>query len=248
MKKNILITGANGGIGAAAALAASKNGYDVCLHYHNNDNIVKQIHKKIISNGNNSLLIKADVSNESDVISMFQKIDIEFGKLDALVNNAGIIFPSSRLENFNIDRLNKVFSVNAIGYILCCKHAIKLMSTKHGHNGGKIINISSVASRTGSPNEYIDYACTKGAIDTLTKGLALELADEKILVNCIRPGFIHTNIHALSGDPNRVEKLKDKIPLKRGGYPEEVASAIIWLLSEGANYTTGSFIDIAGGR
>ncbi|APC96617.1 SDR family oxidoreductase [Francisella frigiditurris] len=248
MKKNILITGANGGIGAATALAASKNGYDICLHYHNNDNVVKQIHKEIINNGNNSILIKADISKESDIINMFQKINIEFGKLDALINNAGIIFPSSKLENFDAERLNKVFSVNAIGYILCCKHAIKLMSTKHGHNGGKIINISSAASRIGSPNEYIDYACTKGAIDTLTKGLALELADEKILVNCIRPGFIHTNIHALSGDPNRIEKLKDKIPLKRGGLPEEVASAVMWLLSEGANYTTGSFIDIAGGK
>lgn len=248
MNKNVLITGANGGIGAATAIIAAKAGYNIGLHYHSNDETVTKVQQEILALGRKAILLKADISNEDDIIAMYKKFHNELGDLNALVNNAGTLFHKSRLEDISAERLTKVFSINAIGNILCAKHAIKYMSTKHGNNGGKIINISSGASRIGSPNEYIDYACTKGAIDTLTKGLSLELADDKILVNCIRPGFIDTDIHALSGDPDRIEKLKDKIPLKRGGKPEEVASAILWLLSEGANYCTGTFIDVAGGR
>jgi NAD(P)-dependent dehydrogenase (short-subunit alcohol dehydrogenase family) len=248
MKKNILITGANGGIGAAIALMAAKAGYNVGLHHHNNDDTVIKVYKEIVKLGKIAILLKADISNENDIIKMFKEFNKELGPLDALVNNAGTIFPSSKLENITHDRLHQIFSINSIGPILCAKHAIKYMAKKYGANGGKIINISSAASRLGSPNEYIDYACTKGAIDTLTIGLALELADDGILVNCVRPGFIDTNIHTLSGDPNRVERLKDKLPLKRAGKPEEVASAVIWLLSDGANFTTGSFIDVTGGK
>lgn len=246
--KNILITGANGGIGSAIALEAAKAGYNVGLHYHSNNENVLKLQQRIIKNNGKSILLKADISKEFDIVAMFDEFVQNFGTLDALINNASTIFPSSRLEDMSAERLEKIFKINAIGNILCAKHAIKHMSKKYGHNGGKIINISSAASRIGSGNEYIDYACTKGAIDTLTRGLAIELADDEILVNCIRPGFIYTDIHKLSGDPNRVDKIKDKIPLKRGGYPEEVASAAIWLLSEGANYCTGTFIDIAGGR
>ena len=247
MNKNILITGANGGIGAATALIAATAGYNVGLHYHSNDKTVIKLQQQITALGQKAILLKADISNEDDVINMYRNFDSELGNLDALINNAGTIFPSSKLEDISAERLTKVFSINAIGNILCAKHAIKYMSKNHGFNGGKIINISSGASRTGSPNEYIDYACTKGAIDTLTKGLAIELADEGILVNCVRPGFIDTDIHALSGDANRVERLKHKIPLKRAGKADEVASAIVWLLSDGANFTTGSFIDVTGG-
>ncbi|MGQ4001705.1 SDR family oxidoreductase [Francisellaceae bacterium CB299] len=247
MNKNVLITGANGGIGAATAIIAAKAGYNIGLHYHSNDETVTKVQQEILALGRKAILLKADISNEDDIIAMYKKFHNELGDLNALVNNAATLFHKSRLEDISAERLTKVFRINAIGNILCAKYAIKYMSTKHGNNGGKIINISSGASRTGSPNEYIDYACTKGAIDTLTKGLAIEVADEGILVNCVRPGFIDTDIHALSGDANRVERLKHKIPLKRAGKSEEVASAILWLLSDGANFSTGSFIDVTGG-
>ena len=232
MNKNVLITGANGGIGAATAIIAAKAGYNIGLHYHSNDETVTKVQQEILALGRKAILLKADISNEDDIIAMYKKFHNELGDLNALVNNAATLFHKSRLEDISAERLTKVFRINAIGNILCAKYAIKYMSTKHGNNGGKIINISSGASRTGSPNEYIDYACTKGAIDTLTKGLAIEVADEGILVNCVRPGFIDTDIHALSGDANRVERLKHKIPLKRAGKSEEVASAILWLLSD----------------
>ena len=248
MNKNILITGANGRISAATALMAAKAGYNIGLHYHSNDAIVIRLYQQIIKLGQKATLLKADIASEKDIIKKYAKFNSELGSLYALINNASTIFPSSKLEDISVERLAEIFNINAIGNILCAKHAIKHMSTKHGFDGGKIINISSAASRLGAANEYIDYACTKGAIDTLTRGLALELADDGILVNCIRPGFIETDIHKLSGDPNRIEKLKDKIPLKRAGKPEEVASAIMWLLSAGSSYCTGSFIDLAGGK
>jgi NAD(P)-dependent dehydrogenase (short-subunit alcohol dehydrogenase family) len=246
--KSILITGASGGIGRSLAVMATKNGYHVCLHYNNNYSAVELLHKEIVSQGGSADIYQADISNEKSVATMFKEIKSKHDSLYALINNAGIIYKSSKLEDLNEERIKSVLNINVLGYMLCSKYSIKLMSTKYGHNGGRIINVSSAASRLGSPNEYIDYACSKGAIDTLTRGLSLELADEGILVNCVRPGFIHTDIHKLSGDPNRIEKLKDKIPLKRGGMPDEVSSAIIWLLSEGSSYTTGSFIDIAGGK
>jgi NAD(P)-dependent dehydrogenase (short-subunit alcohol dehydrogenase family) len=179
---------------------------------------------------------------------MFDEIDAKLGVISDLVNNAGVLYHKSRLDELSIDRLHSVFNINVIGYILCSKYAIKRMSTRYGGNGGKIVNVSSAASRLGSPNEYIDYAASKGAIDSLTRGLSLELASEKIRVNAVRPGFIYTNIHSKSGDANRVDKLKELIPLKRGGTAIEVAKAIMWLLSNDSAYCTGSFIDIAGGK
>lgn len=250
MKKSILITGANGKIGSAIALQAARQGYNIGLHFHKNYNDLDAIVKQI-NNLDISVRVKtfqADISIENDVINMLKDFNNYFGSIYALINNASTIFSSSKLENMSFDRLNKIFSVNVLGTMLCCKHSIKYMSKKHGKSGGKIINISSAAARLGSANEYIDYASTKGAMDTLTTGLSLELADDGILVNSIRPGFIHSDIHKLSGDPDRIEKLKDKIPLKRGGLPEEVASSVIWLLSNGANYCTGTFIDMAGGK
>jgi NAD(P)-dependent dehydrogenase (short-subunit alcohol dehydrogenase family) len=246
--KSILITGASGGIGTSLATIASNAGYQVCLHYNKNYSSVKSLYDKIISQGGSANIYQADISNEKSVKNMFKEIKENHDYLYALINNAGIIYKSSKLEELTENRIKKILNTNVLGYILCCKYAIKLMAKKHGYNGGKIINVSSAASRLGSPNEYIDYACSKGAVDTLTRGLSLELADENILVNCVRPGFIHTGIHNLSGDPQRIEKLKDKIPLKRGGRPDEVSSAIMWFLSEGSSYTTGSFIDVAGGK
>ncbi|EDO66770.1 short-chain dehydrogenase/reductase family protein [Francisella tularensis subsp. holarctica FSC022] len=248
MTKNILITGANGGIGSAIALVAAEAGYNIGLHYHINNQNIDKIKKQLAQYPIQISTHRADIANEEDVREMFNEFISYHGSMYALINNASTIFHTSRLEDMSIDRLQKVFQVNAIGNILCAKHAIKKMSRKYGYHGGKIINISSSASRSGSPNEYIDYACTKGAIDTLTKGLSKELADEGILVNCIRPGSTYTDIHKLSGDADRVNKIKHKIPLKRGGYPEEIASGVIWLLSDGANYCTGTFIDIAGGK
>lgn len=248
MTKNIFITGANGKIGTAIARQAAKQGYNVGLHYHKNSNEPDDLVKQISTLGRKVETFQADISKEDEIITMLVKFNRTFGSIYALINNASTIFPSSRLEDMSHDRLNKIFSVNVLGTMLCCKHSIKYMSKNHGNNGGKIINISSAASRLGSANEYIDYACTKGAMDTLTTGLSLELADDGILVNSIRPGFIHSDIHKLSGDPDRIDKLKDKIPLKRGGLPDEVASGVIWLLSDGANYCTGTFIDMAGGK
>ena len=249
MSKTILITGANGGIGMAIASMALENGFsNICLHYNNNRNHIDTFIKEHSNKGKSFLILKADISKDEEIKQMFKSIQNTFESLDALVNNAGTGFSSSKLEYFTAERLEKIFKINAIGYILCCKYAIKLMSIKYGYNGGKIVNISSAASRLGSPNEYIDYACTKGAVDTLTIGLSLELAEDKITVNCVRPGFIETNFHSLTGDKNRVKKLKDKIPLKRAGKATEVASATMWFLSEGANFTTGSFIEVAGGK
>ena len=245
--KNILITGANGGIGSAIALAAAKAGYNVGLHYNKNHKNIDKLKIQLSEYNINISTHCANIANEEDIKIMFDEFISQHGSIYALINNASTIFQTSRLEDMSADRLQKVFQVNAIGNILCAKHAIKNMSQKYGYGGGKIINISSGASRSGSPNEYIDYACTKGAIDTLTKGLSKELADEGILVNCIRPGSTYTDIHKLSGDAARVDKIKHKIPLKRGGYPEEIASGVIWLLSDGANYCTGTIIDITGG-
>ena len=179
---------------------------------------------------------------------MFAQIDERLGTIHALVNNAGVLLPQSRVEDLTAERINFILTTNVTGYFLCSREAIKRMSTRHGGRGGSIVNVSSAASRLGSPNEYVDYAASKGAIDTLTRGLSLELAEEGIRVNCVRPGFIHTQMHAAGGEADRVERLRDAIPMKRGGEPGEVAAAIAFLLSAEASYITGSFIDLAGGR
>jgi NAD(P)-dependent dehydrogenase (short-subunit alcohol dehydrogenase family) len=247
MNKTILITGGSRGIGAATALLAGEMGYNVCVNYIKNETAVKAVVNEIIKKGGNALAYKADVSLEQDVIKLFQNIDKDFGKIDALVNNVGVLEKQSRVEDLELSRLQRILSNNIVSCFLCSKEAIKRMSTKNGGIGGGIVNVSSIASKTGSPNEYVDYAASKGAIDTLTIGLSKEVAGEKIRVNAVRPGFIYTDIHSNGGEANRVNRIKDSLPMKRGGTPNEVANAIIWLLSDKSSFCTGTFIDITGG-
>lgn len=249
MKKIILITGGSQGIGASTAQLAARKGYSVCINYHHNDAIAKKVVDDIESAGGSAVAIKADVSEEVEVIRLFEYIDKNAGPLSALVNNAGIIQSQSRFIDMDAARLQKTFSTNVIGSFLCAREAIMRMSTKRNGAGGSIVNLSSVAARLGAPGEYIDYAASKGAIDSMTIGLAKEVADEGIRVNAVRPGLIYTGIHGKGGDPDRVERLeKTHIPLQRGGQPEEVANMILWLLSDEASYVTGAVLDVAGGR
>lgn len=248
MEKLLLITGGNEGIGAATALLAAQRGYIVCINYRKNAEAAKDTLQTIEQHGGRAFAFQADVSEEAQVEKMFRDIDQQLGKITALVNNAGIIEPQQRLVEMSAARLQHVFATNTIGSFLCAREAIKHMSTKWGGKGGSIVNVSSMASRLGSPFEYIDYAATKGALDTMTIGLSKEIAEEGIRVNAVRPGMIHTAIHSKAGEPNRIERLKEAIPMKRGGQPEEVAHAILWLLSDEASYVTGTFVDIAGGR
>lgn len=198
--------------------------------------------------GGVALAVKADVSNEAEVIDAFLLIDNELGPITGLVNNAGILLPQASIEELDALRLTKIFATNVNGSFLCAREAIKRMSKRHGGQGGAIVNVSSAASRLGSPHEYLDYAASKGAIDTFTIGLSLEVADQGIRVNAVRPGFIYTDMHADGGEANRVDRIKDSLPMKRGGQPNEVAQAIAWLLSEDASYVIGNFIDLAGGK
>ncbi len=247
-EKTVLITGASRGIGAATARLLASQNYNVCLNYHRQIHQAEQLSQTLRTAGCKTLLLQADISQEKQVTEMFCRIDNAFGPLTHLVNNAGILKPQMKLRDMTAERINELLSVNVTGYFLCCREAITRMSTAHGGNGGAIVNVSSVAARTGSPGEYIDYAASKGAIDTLTTGLATEVAREGIRVNGVRPGFIYTDMHTDGGEPKRIERLKPVIPMQRGGQPEEVAEAIAWLLSDKASYTTGSFIDLAGGK
>lgn len=248
MKRIMLITGGSRGIGAATATLAAKKGYAVCINYLNSTSAASAIADAINKEGGTAITCQADISSEPDVISLFKELDSKLGTLHTLVNNAGILETQSRLDAMDAARLSRVITANVTGSFLCAREAVRRMSTKYGGTGGSIINVSSVASRTGSPNEYIDYAASKGAIDAMTIGLSKEVATENIRVNAVRPGFIYTDIHASGGEPGRVDRLKDAIPMKRGGQPDEVATAILWLASDEASYITGTFIDIAGGR
>lgn len=245
--KTMLITGASGGIGAATALLAAKNNYAVAVNYHKNKDAADELVENIKANGGLAAAIKADVSDEEQVKYLFSETNRLLGNLICLINNAGILHKQTSLHNMDVTRLLQVFSTNTIGTFLCSREAIKKMSFRNGGNGGSIVNVSSMAAKTGSPNEYIDYAASKAAIDAMTVGLAKEVADDGVRVNAVRPAFIHTNIHANAGNAKRIEHFKKIIPMKRGGFAEEVAEAIIWLASEKASYTTGSFIDVAGG-
>ena len=247
MAKVAIITGSSRGIGAATAIRLASDGYDICVNYYSNKEAANEVVKLVQSYGVNALSIKADVSKEDEVKRLFQKVDKKLGKLDALINNAGILFQQSRLVDLSAERINKVLTTNVTGYFLCSKEAVLRMSTKYNGKGGVIVNVSSAASRLGSAGEYIDYAASKGAIDTLTIGLANEVASENIRVNCVRPGLIYTEMHKSGGEPNRVDRLKGNLPIKRGGKPEEVAAAISWLISSESSYTTGSFIEVSGG-
>ena len=241
----LIVTGGGRGIGAATARLAAARGYAVCVNYLANRSTAEKLVKEI---GNKSIAVQADVSSEPDVLRLFATVDSELGKLTALVNNAGIVGRQSRVEAMDAGRLQRTFATNVVGAFLCAREAIKRMSTRRGGRGGAIVNLSSGAARLGSPGEYVDYAASKGAIDSMTIGLAKELAADGIRVNCVRPGFVHTGIHASGGEPDRIERLRDSIPMKRGGKPEEVARAILWLLSEEASYSTGAILDVTGGR
>lgn len=248
MNKIIIITGASRGIGAATAKRAAAQGYAVCVNYLRQQKTAEKIVAEILSDGGKAIAVSADISNESDVVRMFETVDVQLGTVSALVNNAGILQKQMRVDEMSAERLNRIFSVNITGYFLCARQAVKRMSTRYGGSGGAIVNVSSAASRLGSAGEYVDYAASKGAIDTLTTGLSQEVASEMIRVNAVRPGFIYTDIHANGGEPDRVDRIKTAIPMQRGGQPEEVANAIMWLLSDAASYVTGTFIDAAGGR
>lgn len=243
----MLITGASSGIGAATALLAAERGYDLVITYLSHRAQAETVAQKIIALGRNVLCVQADVGIESDVLNLFAQIDNTFGRLDVLVNNAAIL-RQKLFRDIHVAELEKVFAVNVIGSFICAREAIKRMSTREGGNGGAIVNVSSIAARFGSPFEYIDYAASKGAIDTFTMGLAKELVAEGIRVNCVRPGIINTELHAKGGQPGRIDRIAPTIPMQRAGEAIEIANAILWLASDEASYITGSLLDVSGGR
>jgi NAD(P)-dependent dehydrogenase (short-subunit alcohol dehydrogenase family) len=248
MHKILIITGGSRGIGAATARLAAAEGYAVCLSYLRNRPAADAVVQEIAKAGGKAIAVAADVAVEADVVRLFETVDAQLGRVTALVNNAGILERHMRVEEMDAGRLSRVLAANVIGSFLSAREAVKRMSTRHGGPGGAIVNLSSAASRLGSPNEYVDYAASKGAIDTFTIGLAKEVAAEGIRVNAVRPGVIYTDIHADGGEPGRVDRVKSAVPMLRGGQPEEVAKAILWLLSDEASYSTGAILDVAGGR
>jgi NAD(P)-dependent dehydrogenase (short-subunit alcohol dehydrogenase family) len=243
-----IVTGGSRGIGAATARLLAFRGYAVCVNYRANLVAADAVVAAIREEGGTALAVQADVAVEADVVRLFAACDAEFGRLDALVNNAGTLEKQGRVDVMDASRLHRVFAANVVGSFLCAREAVRRMSTRWGGAGGAIVNLSSVAASTGSPGEYVDYAAAKGAIDTFTRGLAQEVALEGIRVNAVRPGFIYTDIHASGGEPNRVDRVKAFVPMRRGGTAEEVAQAIVWLLSDDASFTTGALLDVAGGR
>ncbi|HEY6774597.1 MAG TPA: SDR family oxidoreductase [Oxalicibacterium sp.] len=247
-RKIIIITGGSRGIGAETAALAASEGYAVCISYLHNRDAAEAVVESITRDGGDAMAVRADVAIEADILNMFDKVDRQFGPLTALVNNAGILEKQMRVDQMDVARLQRIFTTNIVGSFVCAREAVKRMSTLHGGKGGAIVNISSIAARAGGPGEYVDYAASKGAIDTLTIGLAKEVATEGIRVNGVRPGVIYTEIHASGGEPDRVERVKAAVPMQRGGQPVEIAEAVMWLLSEKASYTTGALLDVTGGR
>lgn len=248
MKQTILVTGSGRGIGAATALLASRRGYAVCINYRSDTAAAERLRAQIVAEGGHAIAVQADVGVEAEVLRLFAAVDAQLGPLTALVNNVGVLEQQCRLSEMSAERLQRVFTTNVISYFLCCREAVRRMSTAGGGQGGAIVNVSSGASRMGGANAYIDYAASKGAVDTLTIGLSKEVGAEGIRVNCVRPGLIYTDIHASGGEPGRVDRLAASVPMQRGGQPEEVAEAILWLLSPQASYVSGTFVDAAGAR
>ena len=248
MSKVMLITGASRGIGAATARLAAKRGYAVAVNYHSSKNAADALVEAIAADGGRAIAVQGDVAVEGDVKRLFETVEGALGSVDVLVNNAGILETAMRLDEMTPERWHRVLATNVVGSFLCAREAVRRMSTRHGGSGGTIVNVASAASRLGSPNEFIDYAASKGAVDSMTIGLAKEVAREGIRVNAVRPGLIRTDIHAASGQPDRVERLKDLVPMGRGGEPEEVAEAILWLASDQSSYVTGTIVDVAAGR
>jgi NAD(P)-dependent dehydrogenase (short-subunit alcohol dehydrogenase family) len=244
----MVVTGGGRGIGAATARLAAARGYSVCVNYLCNSEAAEALASEINGAGGRALAVPADVAKEADVIRLFDTAATKLGALTALVNNAGILERQSRVDEMEAARFERVFATNITGAFLCAREAVRRMSTRHGGKGGAIVNVGSMAAKLGAPGEYVDYAASKGAIDSFTIGLAKEVAEEGIRVNAVRPGVIYTGIHASGGEAGRVDRVKSAVPMKRGGQPEEVARAILWLLSDEASYSTGTFIDVSGGR
>jgi NAD(P)-dependent dehydrogenase (short-subunit alcohol dehydrogenase family) len=248
LKEVLLVTGGSRGIGAAVALLAAARGYAVAVNYASNAKAADEVVSKITSNGGRAIAVQADVARESEILELFAAVDRQLGPLTALVNNAGVVDVAARVDEMSVARLERMFDINVLGSIVCAREAVRRMSTKHGGRGGAIVNVSSAASRLGAPGQYVDYAAAKGAIDAFTIGLAREVAAEGIRVNAVRPGLIETDIHASGGIPDRVRQLQHLVPMQRGGSAQEVAQAIVWLLSPEASYTTMSLVDVSGGR
>ena len=248
MQKVLLITGASRGIGAATARLAAARGWAVAVNYHRQRDAAQAVEDAIRADGGRAVALAGDVASEADVLRLFADTEAALGPLSALVNNAGVLAPQMPLADMDVARWQRMLATNVLGPLLCCREAVRRLSTRLGGQGGVIVNVSSAAARLGSPGEYVDYAASKGALDTLTLGLAKEVAAEGIRVNGVRPGFIYTDMHADGGEPGRVDRVKAGIPMQRGGQPEEVAAAILWLLSDEASFTTGHLLDVAGGR
>ncbi|KML65337.1 SDR family oxidoreductase [Pectobacterium peruviense] len=243
-----LITGGSRGIGRATARYLAGKGHKICIGYRTQQDSANGVLEEIRASGGTAIAVQVDIADEEQVIELFKQTDKMLGRLTGLVNNAAILKPQATIEQLDATRLNDIFATNTVGSFLCAREAVKRMAFRHGGKGGAIVNVSSAAARLGSPHEYIDYAASKGALDTLTIGLSLEVADQGIRVNAVRPGFIYTDMHADGGEPARVDRVKHSLPMKRGGHPMEVAQAIGWLLSDEASYVTGNFIDLAGGK
>lgn len=248
LEKNILITGASRGIGAATANLAVQMGYAVAVNYNTGRKAAEDLVQHLQKQGGKAVAIQADITRENEVIDLFAKAKKSLGPLNAFVNNAGIIEKQVPVEKMNQERLNRIFATNITGAFICAREAVRQMSLKNGGLGGSIVNVSSLAAKTGAPFEYVDYAASKAALDAFTIGLSKEVANDGIRVNAVRPAFIYTDIHAMGGEPDRIERLKESIPLRRGGTPEEVAEAIMWLISDKSSYSTGTFIDVSGGK